>query len=107
MLDILENLLLERPPHQNQERAGLVAIRARQRAELQVGEPVDVAALDRERARGAEAGGAPDRRRVAGGGAIGRGAPTATRPASQLEGGLRGGRRESRDTRGREQGGAE
>src|SRR5438046_10134323 len=72
MVDILENLLLERPAHQNQQRAGLVAIRARHRAELQVGESVDVATLDRKRARGAEAAAAPEHRRIAAGGAIGR-----------------------------------
>src|SRR5258706_12089746 len=94
---ILENLLVERPTHQNQERAGLVAIRARHRAELQVGESVDVAALDRQRARGAKAGAATDHRRIAGGGTIGRGTRAATRPASQFEGDLRAGIRVGRD----------
>src|SRR5690349_19939131 len=98
---------LEGPPHENQERAGLVAIRARDRAELQIGESVDVAAFDRERARRAETGAATDYPCVTGRGTIGRGAGAAPRPASQLEGDLRAGIRVGRDTRRRKQGAQE
>src|SRR6266550_2811266 len=72
---------LECPASENQERAGLVALRARDRAELQVGEPVDVTALEREGASGAEPDAATDRRSKSRGGPIGVGTGAATRAA--------------------------
>src|SRR6266545_2942231 len=88
---------LERPAGENGERAGLVAVRARDRAELQVGEPVDVTALEREGARGAEPYGATDHRRVTRGGPVGVGASGAASAAAQLKGDLGAGVRIGRD----------
>src|SRR6266576_2096871 len=98
---------LERPAGENGERAGLVARRARDRAELQVGEAVDVTALEREGARGAEPDAATDHRREARGRPVGVGTGGATRAAPQLEGDLRSGVREGRDTGRRKQGAQE
>src|ERR1044071_9839906 len=80
---------LERPPCENQERPGLVALRARDRAELQIRQAVDVAALDGERARGAEARAAADHRSVAGGRPVGVGARRRAGTAAQLKRELR------------------
>src|SRR5207247_1408464 len=80
--------LLECPASQNQERAGLVALRARDRAELQVGEAVDIAALHRERARPAEARAPAAHRRVAGGRPVSAAARRRAGAAAQPEGAL-------------------
>src|SRR5213078_1433347 len=88
---------LERPAGQNHERASLVALRARDRAELQVREPVDVTTLEREGACGAEPDATAEHPRVTRGGPIGVGTGAATRAAPQLKGDLRAGVRVGRD----------
>src|SRR5882762_2932439 len=98
---------LERPAGENGERAGLVALRARDSAELQVGEAVDVTALEREGARGAEPDAATDHRRVARGRPVGVGTGGATRAAPQLEGDLRSRVRVRRDAGRRKEGAQE
>src|SRR5207247_8713287 len=98
---------LERPAGENGERARLVALRARDRAELQVGEAVDVTALEREGTRGAEPDAATDHRRDARGRPVGVGTGGATRAAPQLEGDLRSGVRVGRDAGRRKEGAQE